>query len=209
VASNCVDLAAALDQYQVVRIIAGIAKGRLLEPPRGTATRPTSDRVREAIFSAIEARLDLADAEVLDLFAGTGALGLEAISRGAVAAVFVDDDAECERLILRNGSAVGLAGAMRVLRMDVHAALGELKAQGRSFDLVLADPPYANPVNDLLDAIANTQLLAQRGLLVLEHGGKRELNPPRGLTLLHTRRYGDTAVTFFSTETAPPASLPI
>ena len=182
-----------------VRIIAGIAKGRSLEAPRGRATRPTSDRVREAIFSAIEARQDLAGAEVLDLFAGTGALALEALSRGAASAVLVDDDAACERLILRNGATLGMTGAIQVLRIDVFAALDELAAGGRSFDLVLADPPYGDPVHDLLGAIDRSRLLAPGGLLVLEHAARRQVVPEGGLSVLQSRVYGDTKVTLLST----------
>lgn len=182
-----------------MRIIAGIARGRSLEAPQGVATRPTSDRVREAMFSAIEARLDLSGAQVLDLFAGTGALGLEAVSRGAVRAVFVDHSPDCERLILRNGSSIGFAEAISVICTDVVGALAQLTGQGLVFDLVLADPPYADAVDELLDEISRSRLLEEGGLLVLEHAKQRRAPEACGeLRLLHGRRYGDTAVSFFT-----------
>jgi 16S rRNA G966 N2-methylase RsmD len=116
--------------------------------------------------------------------------------------VLVDDDAACERLILRNGATLGMTSAIQVLRIDVFAALDELAARSRSFDLVLADPPYGDPVDDLLGAIDRSRLLAPGGLLVLEHAAKRQVMLPEssGLNLLQSRAYGDTKVTLINRE---------
>src|SRR5947209_17627021 len=122
---------------RVGRVVAGIARGRRLDAPPGAATRPTADRVREATFNALGSLGAVEGATVLDLFAGSGALGIEALSRGAVAATFVDDDARALAVVRRNLEACGLADRATVVRSDaVRFAAGRV-------DLVLLDPPYA------------------------------------------------------------------
>jgi 16S rRNA (guanine966-N2)-methyltransferase len=181
-----------VDDVRVTRIVAGLAGGRrLVVPPKGT--RPTSERVREAMFSALEAAVDLADAQVLDLYAGSGALGLEALSRGAAGATFVESDRKALDVLRRNADVVGLPGTV-VLAGTVESILAEPAKQ--PFDIVLADPPYAvtdEQVAMVLDRLARNGWLAGHGVLVLERstrGGEPAL--PDGMTSIRSRRYGDT-----------------
>jgi 16S rRNA (guanine966-N2)-methyltransferase len=173
----------------VTRIVAGSAGGRQLAVPR-RGTRPTSDRVREALFSAVEAALDLEGARVLDLYAGSGALGLEALSRGAGAAVLVESDANAVAVLRKNVAAVGLPGAV-VRPGRVAAVLAEPPAE--PFDLVLADPPYALDPNPDLAALAAGGWLAPGALVIVERS--RRSGPPDWPAALvpgRIRRYGDT-----------------
>lgn len=160
-------------------------------PPKGT--RPTSERVREAMFSALEAIVDLDGAHVLDLYAGSGALGLEALSRGAAAATFVENDRKALDVLRHNTSTVGLPGAV-VLPGTVESVLAEQAKE--PFDVVLADPPYAVTNAELatvLDRVAGNGWLAGHGVLVLERAARDdEPTPPDGMTVIRSRRYGDT-----------------
>lgn len=173
--------------------MAGTAGGRRLAvPPKGT--RPTSERVREALFSALESLVDLDGAHVLDLYAGSGALGLEALSRGAAEVTFVENNAKALEVLRRNMSTVGLPGAA-VLSGAVESVLAGSAPE--PFDVVLADPPYSVTNADLgtvLDRLAGNGWLAGHGVLVLERSA-RDAEPtlPDGLTMIRSRRYGDTA----------------
>jgi 16S rRNA (guanine966-N2)-methyltransferase len=184
----------------VTRIVAGSAGGRQLAVPK-RGTRPTSDRVREALFSAIEAAMDLDGARVLDLYAGTGALGLEALSRGAATAVLVESDAGAVAVLRKNIAAVGLPGA--VARPGrVAAVLAEPPAT--PFDLVLADPPYAlDPAADLA-ALVSCRWVGPGSLVVVERA--RRSGPPDwpdGLVPGRIRRYGDTELHWAQAEGSP------
>jgi 16S rRNA (guanine966-N2)-methyltransferase len=193
-----------------MRIIGGQARGRRLLAPTGRGTRPTADRVREAMFSMVAARRDLGGARVLDLFAGSGALGLEALSRGAIHCTFVEADRRCCRLLAQNAAQLELAGQTAVLPLRVEVALGQLGAGTADFDLVLADPPYADDPWPLLAALSATGRLAPEVLVVVEHAARREV-PERGggLRRLLTRRYGDTAISLFARgEPAPEEHNP-
>jgi 16S rRNA (guanine966-N2)-methyltransferase len=176
----------------VTRIVAGRAGGRRLTVPQ-KGTRPTSERVREAMFSALESAVDLDGALVLDLYAGSGALGLEALSRGAAGATFVENDRKALDVLRRNVTAVGLPGAV-VLPGAVETVLAD--RPGEPFDVVLADPPYAltePQLTTVLDRLAGNGWLAGHGVLVLERaarGGAPDL--AEGLTVIRERRYGDT-----------------
>jgi 16S rRNA (guanine966-N2)-methyltransferase len=152
------------------------------------------------MFSLVCSRLgDLTGMVVLDLYAGSGALGLEALSRGVARVVFVDAAAACERVIRENAGVLGFDGASTVLRMDATAALSHLERQGQVFDLIFADPPYREDGDRVLDDISGHCALAREGLLVLEHSHKA---PPReateGLALCVRRRYGDTDVSLYA-----------
>jgi 16S rRNA (guanine966-N2)-methyltransferase len=175
-----------------VRIIAGERKGHTIFAPRGRETRPTSDRVRENVFNIVAPWVE--GARVLDLYAGSGAMGLEALSRGAGAAVFVESDPEAVRAIERNLDKLGLTGA-RVVRHDVVMGLGQEVGAGRKYDLVLADPPYSmtdyQPLFRYLPGV-----LAEDGLLVFETAAKTEPEVP-GLVVRTSRKYGSTRVTVF------------
>jgi 16S rRNA (guanine966-N2)-methyltransferase len=174
-----------------VRIVAGSHRGRRLVAPPGLDTRPTGDRVREAAFNLIG---PLEDAVVLDLFAGSGAMGLEALSRGAARVVFVESDPAAVRAIGRNLEALGLRGS--VLRQDALQALQSEAQAGRRYDLVLVDPPY-EMYPELQPALARTlpRVLADDGLLVVETDAK--LEPALPLALRTSRRYGRARLTLF------------
>ena len=174
-----------------MRIIAGSRKGSKISAPKGE-TRPTGDRVREAAFSLIGPVDDMA---VLDLFAGSGAMGLEALSRGAASAVFVESDREAQRALERNLEKLDLKGA-RVLRSDARRALAAEAAAGRRYDLVLVDPPY-RMLDSLLPTLAKylPALLAEDGLVVVESPAKEQ--PTLPLTERTSRKYGSVRVTLF------------
>lgn len=167
-----------------MRVIGGELRGRRLVAPAGTATRPTSDRVREAVFDMLDSRFDLADARVADLFAGSGALGIEAISRGASTAVFVDNDPAAANAVRANAAALGLGSdRVTVVQIDVMRWIG-----GRTeVDLVFADPPYRfEGWDDLLASLPGS-------VAVLE--SDHELAPPDGWEVVRSRRHGTTVVT--------------
>jgi 16S rRNA (guanine(966)-N(2))-methyltransferase RsmD len=185
-----------------VRIIAGKARGRALILPRGIAIRPTGDRVKEALFGIVDARLDLAGRAALDLFSGSGALALEALSRGAVSAVAVDQSRRCAEAIAHNARRVGLEGCT-VLCMSVDAALQRLVATRQRFALVLADPPYDDDPQPVLQQLAVLELLEDPGMLVVEHRRGRVLPARCGaLVQVLQRRYGDTELSVFALERA-------
>jgi len=169
-----------------VRVIAGTHRGRRIEAPKGQTTRPTGDRVREAAFNLIG---PVDDADVLDLYAGSGAMGIEALSRGAASATFVESDRDACRTIDRNLERLGLLG--RVLCQDVARFLG---AERRRFDLVLVDPPYELRDHELL-ARYLPSLLAENGLAVLETAAKVEPDLP--LAVRTSRRYGSARLTLY------------
>jgi 16S rRNA (guanine966-N2)-methyltransferase len=178
-----------------MRIIAGERKGHTIYAPKGLATRPTSDRVRENVFNIVAPWVE--DARVLDLYAGSGAMGLEALSRGAAAVVFVEADLDAVRAIERNLDRLRLAGAT-VLRADATTGLMQEAAAGRKYDLVLADPPYAMTDYDPL-ARYLPHVLADDGLLVFESAARVEPEVA-GLAARTSRKYGATRVTVFEHE---------
>ncbi len=179
-----------------MRIIAGEFKGRVLAPVKGL-TRPTSAKVREAIFNILGPAVS--GAKVLDLFAGTGALGIEALSRGAAAAVFVEDHPGAVKGLRQNLEALGLSDRVEVLPMQVSAALKKLAAPNRRFELIFLDPPYVGGlVLATLEALATTELLLTGGLVVAEHSRRESLPEMIGKLEQQTlRRYGDTQVAIY------------
>lgn len=183
-----------------MRIVAGSARGRRLRVPRGTAVRPTADRVKESIFSMLESRHGLEGVAVLDLFAGSGNLGIEALSRGAAEAVFVERDPRTAETIRANLAAAGFAG--EVLVMPAARAVATLGARGRRFGGVFLDPPYHRDwIAPTLVALADAAVVAEDGWVVVEHGRDEEPASRIGaLARRDTRRYGDTRVSIFTTE---------
>ncbi len=178
-----------------MRIIAGIARGRRLAAPKGTATRPTSDRAREGLFATVTAiRGPLPGARVLDLFAGSGAIGLEALSRGAVRVVFVESDARAAEVIRANLAAVALPGGELVCDR-VQRFLDRGPGTEAAFDLVVADPPYAaSPaeVTGMLTALASVGWLAPGGLVAVERATREGPLPwPARYRADRSRRYGE------------------
>jgi 16S rRNA (guanine966-N2)-methyltransferase len=174
-----------------MRVIAGELKGRRLVAPRGWRVRPTSDRVREAIFSALGDRVE--GARVLDLYCGTGALAIEALSRGALEAMLVDRDT---RAALGNVEHLGLGERARLIRADVPRWLGDASAEAR-FDLVFVDAPYrlADRVGQELDTQL-PRLLAEGGTAIVESAARRPLRLD-SLAPIRQRRYGATDVSFY------------
>ena len=179
-----------------MRIIAGSRKGARIFAPKGLDVRPTGDRVREAVFNLIG---PVDGADVLDLFAGSGAMGLEALSRGAASATFVESDRGAAETILRNLDKLGLEGA-HVYREDAARRLASDAAAGRRYDLVLVDPPYRMLTRFLPTLAAHVpSVLAPDGLVVVESEAKEE--PELPLPVRTSRRYGSTRVTLFQGRT--------
>ena len=175
-----------------MRIVAGSRKGHRIAAPHGESTRPTGDRVRESLFALIG---PLEGSEVLDLFAGSGALGLEALSRGASRCVFVESAGSAARVIQANLIKLGLTGAV-VQRRDALSFLREEGHRGVTYDLVLCDPPYG-AWGDLAPELARLlpPVLAPAGLLAVETDARTE--PELPLDLVTSRRYGSARVTLF------------
>jgi 16S rRNA (guanine966-N2)-methyltransferase len=180
-----------------VRIIAGAYKGRRLVTPRGDVTRPTADQVRIALMDTLMPWLP--GARVLDLFAGAGGVGLEALSRGAAHATFVERDARAVAALRDNVAALGVADAARVVRDDVLRALATLGRQAERFGLVFLDPPYeAELTAATLDVLGGGAVLGDGALVVAQHRTKRAPAEIAGvLRAFRTRRFGETTLTFF------------
>jgi 16S rRNA (guanine966-N2)-methyltransferase len=183
-----------------MRIIAGIAKGMVLAVPRGADVRPTSDRVREAIFSSLGERVVAAD--VLDLFAGTGALGIEATSRGARAVTFVETADSALQSLQRNIETFrkgrNVSCELSIMREDVFVQLRKCAGTGQKFSLIFADPPYGETAQTLLSDKHLASVLAKGGLLVLESAKRDPLVPASVWTVVRDAVYGDTNVNFFA-----------
>jgi 16S rRNA (guanine966-N2)-methyltransferase len=183
-----------------MRITAGRFGGRALATPRNERVRPTSDKVRQAVFNILEHKdfgfgFGLEGARVVDLFAGTGALGLEALSRGAKYALFIDDAAESRALIRQNVEAFWLTGASKIWRRDA-SALGPLDTLG-PFDLALLDPPYRlELIPKALAGLRDGGWLKSPALAVAEAAEDEDVPPTDGFTLVDERVYGDTKVQF-------------
>lgn len=181
-----------------MRIVAGSLRGRPLAAPTNTATRPTSDRVRESIFNILAhgaAATTLDGARVLDLFAGTGALGLEALSRGAAFTLFVEEDPSARATIRNNVEAFGLTGHSKIFRRDA-TGMGPAAQMGQ-YDLAFLDPPYGKGLAELaLASLASGGWLKPNAIAVVEERAGVTLAWPSGFTPLDARTYGDTAVAF-------------
>lgn len=174
-----------------MRIVGGVAKGRrLVVPAKGT--RPTSERAREALFNSLRSLLDVEGARVLDLFAGSGAVGLEALSRGAAAATFVESDRTAVAILRRNVATVGLPGASVLARPAASVLAVESETP---YDLVFADPPYAMSDADLsvlLRRLADGRWLAEDAVVIVERSARDEpLAWPDGVAPVMNRRYGE------------------
>jgi 16S rRNA (guanine966-N2)-methyltransferase len=178
-----------------LRVTGGELAGRRLRSVR-SGLRPTSDRVREALFARLGA---LSGVRVLDLYAGTGALGIEALSRGARSAVFVESEGRTRAVLRGNLEELGLAAVARVVSGDAPRAVATLGRTGARFDLVLIDPPYASgEVPRALAALVGAGVLAPEATVVVEHGRRHPVAPVDGLAPNDERRYGDTVLTWFA-----------
>lgn len=184
-----------------MRVIAGQARGRTLLAPKSQRVRPTADRVKEALFSILVSRLGEFDGmRVLDIFAGTGNLGIEALSRGANEAVFVDSHRESAELIRKNLAATGLAGRARIVIREAAAAVKSLSASELPFHLVFLDPPYGEGHTErLLDLLSESPLIDAGTTVVAEFSTREEIPRTFGRLKESERRvYGDTALSFLT-----------
>jgi 16S rRNA (guanine966-N2)-methyltransferase len=174
-----------------MRIVGGEARGRRLRPVPGRSTRPTADRVRQSLFDVLGQRCD--GLSVLDLYAGTGALALEALSRGAESATLVEKDARAAAVIERNAAELGYGARAAIVRDEVARALPRLRGP---FDLVFSDPPYGlRASQETLDALERLGLVAPAGRVVLERDRREPTpSPPPAFSLVDERGYGDTTV---------------
>ncbi|OGP88944.1 MAG: 16S rRNA (guanine(966)-N(2))-methyltransferase RsmD [Deltaproteobacteria bacterium RBG_16_47_11] len=181
-----------------MRIISGTSKGRNLATPKSQSLRPTSDRVKESIFNIL--REEIEGRMVLDLFAGTGNLGIEALSRGAKKVIFVEKGRHALGLIQRNLTRFGLEEKSEILPIDAHQAIGILKLRGKFFDLIFMDPPYEKGlIEKTLTKLNSHQIYHRDSLLVIEHH-RRELLPPiiNRWNLIRQRQMGDTVISFLT-----------
>jgi 16S rRNA (guanine(966)-N(2))-methyltransferase RsmD len=181
-----------------MRIISGTSKGRRLSALKSYALRPTSDRVKESIFNILGEEVE--GKKVLDLFAGTGALGMEALSRGARKAFFVEKGRQAIRLIRRNLTQLGMEGRSEIVPKDVNRAIGILRERRESMDLILMDPPYEKGlIQKTLSKLTSYKIYHEDSILVIEHD-RRELLPEmiEGWDLKRQRRIGDTVISFLT-----------
>ncbi len=179
-----------------MRVIAGTAKGRILTGPKSHSIRPALDKVKGAIFNIL---YDVSGLNVLDVFAGTGAIGIEALSRGAEAAVFLDASSEALDIIRKNVEACGFGTRSRILRTRLPEELKTVarKSSIETFDLIFVDPPYDKDlVNSSLALIVRQKLLAEGGTIVVEHSPRETIRAPEGLSLYDSRKYGQTVISF-------------
>jgi 16S rRNA (guanine966-N2)-methyltransferase len=178
-----------------MRVIAGAAKGRRLQVPRGLAVRPTASRVRESAFGILEHRGAISGKRVLDLFAGSGALACEALSRGAASVVAVEQDRAVAQVLAENLERCGFGGQFRVVVAPVEVGLRRLPEEA-PFDLVLIDPPYGRGlVEPALECLLRRRLLARGAIVLIEHRASEDLHPAPEFGVLLDRRYGDTQLT--------------
>jgi 16S rRNA (guanine966-N2)-methyltransferase len=196
-----------------MRVIAGSAKGHALKAPKSTATRPTSDKVRGAVFAMLDAKGVVGGARVLDLYAGTGALGVEALSRGAAWCDFVESDRTACRTIAENLEHTRLGAKAKVHARSVEQVLAHPQTipphspNGVGYDIILLDPPYDDAGTGMvLERLAASPLVRRDGVVVLEHSKRSAVAEAYGdLHLLKTRRHGDTCISMFHVSAAESA----
>lgn len=174
-----------------IRVIGGLYGGRTLFAPNNRRTHPMSERIRNALFNSLTGQMD--GAEVLDVYAGTGAIGLEALSRGAKSVTFVDKDRAAQRYIARNVASLQVEDQTTIIRTTVSSWLGTKNPQ--LFDIIFADPPYWD--TQFSTVIRVFELLKPGGLMVLSHPGKTEVPTERGIVVVDNRSYGNAHLTFY------------
>lgn len=178
-----------------MRIVGGEKRSRLLTAPPGNDTRPTADKVREALYNILGP--SVLDAAVLDLYAGSGALSLEALSRGASRACLVDKDRKAAAAIQKNIAALGYEDRARFLPLSDTEAIARLSREGEAFDLILLDPPYRMDTAPVLAKLMEAGLVKPTSLIVVEHADRTPPVPDARLYLTDRRRYGITGLSFF------------
>ena len=182
-----------------MRVIAGIARGHKLESIEGMKTRPTTDRIKETLFNIIA--FELQGCHFLDLFAGSGAIGIEALSRGAQRAVFVDDAADAAAMIEKNLHHTKLHDRADILRLNVIDALKQLAEKGESFDIIFMDPPYGQMLAaSVLQALLQYNVLQKDGFVIMEHASDSAFCGVGGFQIIKKKVYKTTTMTFLSLE---------
>ena len=181
-----------------LRIIAGYLKGKKLYSPDGFSTRPTADRLRESIFNILS--FNIQKTVVLDLFAGTGAFGIEALSRGAASVVFIDNNPETLSVLKRNLKSCNLGNRATIIKWDIQRNLNCLKTVASTFDLVFMDPPYnKNLIQPALNHLFQSKSLLDRACIVIEHTFLEPIpDAVAGFSLADRRKYGKTIVSFLN-----------
>lgn len=180
----------------MLRITGGYYKNSKIISPKGRLIRPTSDRVREALFNILAKRIE--GSFFLDLFAGTGAVGVEALSRGAEKSIFIENNNHCVKIINENLKRLNLQEVSNILRGDVISLLNSKGLNiNEKMDLIYCDPPYRSTfTEDIMNAIHNKKLLKREGLLIFEHSSKDEIEDSNFWDTVDSRRYGEAALTF-------------
>ena len=181
----------------ILRVISGTAKGHGLKTVKGDTTRPTSDKVKGALYNIIAPYIG--DSSVLDMFAGTGSLGIEALSRGAASAVFFDRSQQCCGIIKENLQHTKLTDKASVYTIDFTAGIEKMYKEGRKFDIIIMDPPYnKNFIQEALKLLTINDIMMDDGVIIAEHSIKDELPESCGrIKAIDTRKYGDTMITIY------------
>lgn len=181
----------------ILRVISGSARGHKLKTIKGNTTRPTSDRVKESLFNIIAEYINGAD--VLDLYAGTGNLGIEALSRGANSAVFVDKSSECISIIQENLKHTKLIDKANLISGDANNTLNKLSQKNMAFDIIFLDPPYSkNFIKEILEIIEKNDIIKNDGIIIAEHDINDSVEEEIGkLKLVRSKKYGDTVLSFY------------
>jgi 16S rRNA (guanine966-N2)-methyltransferase len=185
-----------------VRVIGGSCRGRRLHTPRGLSVRPTSDKVKESLFNILAGTLGPLDGcAVLDIFAGTGNLGIEALSRGAKSAVFIDSSRESTTIISKNLSLTGFTDRSRIIFKDFCQALGILESSGEVFQLIFIDPPYQKGlIEKCLEQLQKSSVIDEQTVVVTEFSSREDIADCHGcLQQIDKRVYGDSALAFYTT----------
>ncbi len=183
-----------------MRVISGKARGLKLNTPKNDDVRPTTDRVKESLFNMINSYI--MDSEILDLFAGTGSLGIECLSRGANQCIFVDNSKESINIVKSNIKKARVENESIVLNLDFKSAINSLSSKNKQFDVIFMDPPYyKNMFSDALSAVDNNNLLKEDGIIVVEHDTVDKFPDNMGrLYKSREKKYGNTTLTFYKLE---------
>ena len=182
-----------------VRVISGSARGLKLNTPSDDRVRPTTDRVKESMFNIVQDWVY--DSQVLDLFAGSGALGIEALSRGASQAVFCDNSLDSIKIIKSNIEKARVADRSQIVSGDFKRCLRDMEAKNKSFDMIFVDPPYYKGLfEEVLDTIRSCKILKKDGIVIVEHDAKKPIGQVEGLEVYKEKKYGITMLTFYCLE---------
>ena len=182
-----------------VRVISGSARGLKLNTPGDDRVRPTTDRVKESMFNIVQDWVY--DSQVLDLFAGSGALGIEALSRGASQAVFCDNSPDSIKIIKSNIEKARVVDRSQIVSGDFKRCLRDMWTKNQSFDMIFVDPPYYEGLfEEVLDTIRSCKILKKDGIVIVEHDAKRPIGRVEGLGVYKEKKYGITMLTFYCLE---------